>query len=264
MISALGGWILFTIIILMTLVAFIFVVLFTLKSVQWAKDYKKGLDVKRLQIEILVLSLLASILTSARAIIYLIKGAHMGRNIHHKMTYKILHAPLIELLQRMPFGQLLNRFTFDIDIIDKRIPPLIGYVTLLLFLVLVDIAAVLIGVDNILIAIPCAVFLVIGHIIRMRYMKSKREMMRLYSISKSPISGLTESIIKGSPLIRALRREDYFSSRMEMDIDENSKSGYVSWGLDKWFQQRMAIVAWVVVLIPAYAYVIVKFLTMKP
>ena len=82
----------------------------------------------------------------------------MGRNIHQKMTYKILHAPLIELLQRMPFGQLLNRFTFDIDIIDKRIPLLIGYVSLLFCLVLVDIAAVLMGVDNILIAIPCVVF----------------------------------------------------------------------------------------------------------
>lgn len=158
----------------------------------------------------------------------------------------------------------MNKFTFDIDIIDKRIPGLIGYVTLLLFLVLVDIAAVLIGVDNLLIAIPCAVFLVIGHIIRSRYMRSKREMMRLYSISKSPISGLAESIIKGSTLIRALRREEYFTNKMHDDIDENSKSGYVSYGLDKWFQQRMAIVAWVIVLIPAYAYVIIKFLTMEP
>jgi ABC-type multidrug transport system fused ATPase/permease subunit len=129
----------------------------------------------------------------------------------------------------------LNRFTFDIDIIDKRIPLLIGYVLLLMFLVIVDIAAILIGAQDFWLIIPCIIFLVVGHLTRKRYMKAKREMMRLYSISKSPISGLAEAIIKGSPLIRALNREEYFSKKMLHYIEENNKSGYVGYGLDQWF-----------------------------
>ena len=159
---------------------------------------------------------------------------------------------------------MLNRFTFDIDIIDKRIPLLIGYVLLLAFLVLVDIAAVLIGAQDFYLIIPCILFLMIGHIVKNRYMKAKREMIRLYSISKSPISGLTEAIIKGSPLIRALNREDYFSEKMSEYIEENNKSGYVGYGLDQWFQQRMAIFAWIVVLIPSYAYIIYQFYNLEP
>lgn len=133
-----------------------------------------------------------------------------------------------------------------------------------MFLVLVDIAAVLIGANDFWLIIPCILFLIVGHIMRLRYMKAKREMMRLYSITKSPISGLTEALIKGSPLIRALNREEYFSNKMCEYIEENNKSGYVGYGLDQWFQQRMAIVAWFIVLIPSYAYVIYKFFNLEP
>ena len=264
MVEAYGGWLLFIFIILMTAFAFLIVVVFTLKSVSWADKFKKGEETKTLEKEILIMSAIAAVVTAIRAIIYYVKGAHMSRNIHRKMAFKVLHTPLIELLQRMPFGQLLNRFSYDIDIVDKRIPLLIGYTLMLFFLVLVDIAAVLLGVQDFWLLIPCAIFLIVGHCIRLAYMKAKREMMRLYSISKSPISGLTESIIKGSPLIRALGREKYFSNKMMSHIEDSNKNGYAVFGLDIWFQQLMQILAWVVVLIPAYSYLIYKFHNLKP
>lgn len=104
MVDALGGWFLFILIIVMTMIAFVFIVIFTLNSVKWAEDFKNGKDTSSLEKQILLLSFLAAILTAVRAIVYYVKGASMSRKIHSKMTFKVLHAPLIELLQRMPFG----------------------------------------------------------------------------------------------------------------------------------------------------------------
>lgn len=49
MVNALGGWIIATLIILMTLVTFVILLFFTLYSVNWAEDFKDGKDTTTLE-----------------------------------------------------------------------------------------------------------------------------------------------------------------------------------------------------------------------
>lgn len=46
-----------------------------------------------------------------------------GRKIHVKMTFKVLHCKVLDFLQRVPVGRIVNRFSADIDSVDRLIGP---------------------------------------------------------------------------------------------------------------------------------------------
>lgn len=259
MIEALGGKIVAFLIILATMFTMAILIFFTLYSVQWGEDFNEGKDTTRTLQIIVGLSLLAAIGTAIRALVYYNNGATMSRRIHARMTFRLVHSQITEFLQRVPFGQLLNRFSHDIDIIDKRIPLLIGYVSLTFFLVIVDLIAVAVGAENLLLLIPCVLYIVLAWYYRIRFMKAKREVMRLFSITKSPISGWGEAIVKGCTVLRSLEREEYCIEKMNHLIHENNKNLITKDGLDGWFNNRVSFWGWVLVMIPAYLYVIFRF-----
>ena len=53
-----------------------------------------------------------------------------GRKIHSKMMFRVLHAKLGEFLLRVSNGQIINRFTKDIDKIDMNLQGLLSIFTL--------------------------------------------------------------------------------------------------------------------------------------
>lgn len=259
MIEAIGGTCITILFLIMTMLTMSILIFFTLYSVEWGEAFKEGKETLPLLQLIVGMSILAAIGTALRAIVYIRKSALMSKRIHARMTFRIMHAQITEFLQRVPFGQLLNRFSHDIDIIDKRIPLLLGYVSLEFFLVIVDLIAVIIGAETLLLLIPCFIYIVVGWWYRTRFMKAKREIMRLFSITKSPISGWGEAIVKGSTVLRALGREPYCVEKMNNLIHENNKNLIVKDGLDGWFNNRISIWGWVIVMIPAYLYVMFRF-----
>lgn len=208
MIEALGGNCIAFAIIIMTMLTMSILIFFTLYSVRWGEEFRDGKDTIPTLSIIVGMSILAAIGTALRAIVVFRKSALMSKRIHARMAFKIMHAQITEFLQRVPFGQLLNRFSHDIDIMDKRIPLLLGYVSLEFFLVIVDLIAVIIGAETLLLLIPCLIYVIVGWWYRIRFMKAKREVMRLFSITKSPISGWGEAIVKGSTVLRSLKERN--------------------------------------------------------
>ena len=259
MIEALGGWCIASIVVIFTCSFMVFMVIFVLISVQWGERFRDGEDTSSIVNLMLILSLISAVIASIRAMIYLSKGARVSRTVHSKMVFQILHCSITNYLERVPFGQLLNRFTSDIDLIDKRIFRLLGYVSIRFLLVIVDVAAVVTGGSNVLLIIPCFIFFVVGWWYRGRYMAVKREIVRLYSITKSPISGWGESVVKGSTVLRSIKKFDYCMKKMNFFIEENTKNGLISAALDSWFTIRLSIWSWILVLVPSYLYVIYQF-----
>ena len=228
-------------------------------SVSWGEAYKKGEDTTSLVNFIIVLSVFSGIVAGTRTLIFLTKGAKVSQLVHSKMTFQILRASLSDYLQRVPFGQLLNRFSFDIDIIDKRVFEYVSYACVLFFMFLFDLGSLISGAKHLGFIAPCIIFLFLGFWYRGRYMNAKREFMRLYSITKSPISGWAESIVKGSTVLRAMNREKSCLAKMNFMIEENTKNGIIAFGLDYWFMQRLQLCSFFIVLLPCYAYVIYQF-----
>lgn len=243
----------------MTMLTMSILIFFTLFSVQWGEKFRDKEDTIPTLTIIVGMAGMAAIGMAFRSLVIYRKSALMSKRIHAKMAFKTVHAKITEFMQRVPLGLLLNRFSHDVDIMDKRIPLLISYVALEFFLVIVDLIAVIIGADTFLLLIPCFIYVVLGWWYRTRYMNAKREVMRLYSITKSPISGWGEAIVKGSTVLRNLDREKYCVDKMDLLIHENNKNLITKDGLDGWFNNRVSIWGWLIVLVPAYIYVILQF-----
>lgn len=261
MMEAMGGVISAIIIMVMTLITMPILIYYTLYTVQWGEEFRDGEDSMPTLMIILAFSFLSGLSLGLRGIIYFFQGVRMSREIHSRMSFRVIHSRVTDFLQRIPFGQLLNRFSNDIDIIDRRIPQLIGYVTIIVLVVIVDLVAVVLASGNYFFIIPCVAYIVLGVWYRTRFMRAQREVMRLYSISKSPISGWGEAMVKGAPILRTLGKQEYAGGKMDLIIEENMKNLVVKEAIIVWFNDRMAIWGWIIVLLPAYIYVILKFRT---
>lgn len=176
----------------------------------------------------------------------------LGRKMHSKMTFNILHAKINEYIKRVPMGQFLNRFSNDIDKVDLNL----GLVILNIFyswpLVILDVYAIISGVQNFYLLIPCLVYILIGFFWRSEYMRAKREVFRLSAITKSPVVGLVTSCFNGSSQIRAMNCEEYLQRKTDALIEENSKNALMVACLDSWFFTKLAYGNLIFVLIPSY------------
>lgn len=66
-------------------------------------------------------------------------------------------------------------------------------------------------------------------------MKTKREILRLEAISKSPIVSWATATIKGLALIRTSKKENWFTNKMMRLIEDNLKNSVLIYGLDSWY-----------------------------
>ena len=225
-------------------------------AAEWGEAFLNGKETMWYIHVTWILTLFSSLFAGSRCFHYLNSGANVSQLVHSKMSFQILRSSLSDYLQRVPFGQLLNRFSFDIDIIDKRIFEYLSYCSAISTMFCFNLCFLVMATKNVVFVIPCAIFLILAVYYRGIYMNAKREFMRLYSITKSPISGWAESIVKGSTVLRSMRREEYCLTKMNHFIEENLKNEIIAFGLDYWFMQRIQLCSFFLVMLPCYSYLI--------
>lgn len=99
-------------------------------------------------------------------------------------------------------------------------------------------------------------FLLLSWVVRKNYIRAKRDVVRLQYISLSPVIGLCCSSVVGAPIIRSLNKQDYFSEKTRILAEENSKNAVASFGLDAWYETRLALLNLMFVFIPQYTMII--------
>ena len=125
----------------------------------------------------------------------LLCSARMSRVIHARMVFSILHAKVGEFLERMPFGRILNRFTADIDKIDRDIPSYFERIILVFFLVLLNVVFFVYSLNSLIAALPIVLFIVLTVVYWKWYINSKRNFTRMANISRSPMVGWSTSLV---------------------------------------------------------------------
>lgn len=80
----------------------------------------------------------------------------------------------------------------------------------------------------------------LGLALQFRYMKVKREVVRLEAITRSPILNLVADTMRGLISIRAMKIQDYLESKMRYLVNENLKNGCFTFALDFWFRIRLS------------------------
>ncbi|XP_012273062.1 ATP-binding cassette sub-family C member Sur [Orussus abietinus] len=148
-------------------------------------------------------------------------GARARRHLHQEAFAEILKAPLT-FFERTPIGRILNRFSADMAIVDKKISTSILRLTSFILLcgsaILVNIV---ISCWFLLAAVPtCYVY----YFLQKLYRKSARELQRLDGSTRGPVGAHFSETLAGLTTIRATKQQNRFMNEMVEKLNSNSNT----------------------------------------
>ena len=157
--------------------------------------------------------------------------------IHDAMLKSVLNAPL-RFFDTNPTGRLINRFSNDLEAIDRAIP----FRTRLTFGYACDMllrsAAIVSLIPSFFVSLVVAA--AIATYYGLNYLRAQVEVRRLALISASPmITGFGEAI-QGIVVIRAFGLQDFFLERSMRLIDDWIRALKAVYNLQRWISTRLA------------------------
>ena len=164
-----------------------------------------------------------------------------SRNIHKEMIESLIRAPIPTFHETVPKGQILNRFSNDIDIID------IG--TMDNFLEIINTVILLVNSLAIcayyqpysLLIVPPILF--VGKKISTFYRNASRELNRMESSKRSPVLSLCNEVVPGTSTIRAFGYQQKYMSFFHDKVDDHLKMRMISRGCNQWFDMSLDLVS---------------------
>ena len=142
-----------------------------------------------------------------------------GRTLHHEMLTAVVRAPT-SFYDQTPAGRLHNRFSSDVNLIDKDLPTnfaqYVNYVVTILATLLVQAVVfpfVLLGF------LPLGVvYVFMARVFRF----SNRELQRLQNISRSPVFNLLGESLAGVATLRAYKAEARYIEEHDKRVDHSN------------------------------------------
>ncbi|KRF85621.1 multidrug resistance-associated protein 1 isoform X6 [Drosophila virilis] len=165
--------------------------------------------------------------------------------IHAQLLSSVLHWPM-ELFETTPQGRILNRFSKDIHVVDATLPMLLRVVLFCAIAVLATIVVISISTPIFL-----AVIVPIGFIYYFAqrfYVATSRQLMRLESVSRSPIYSHFGETVTGVSTIRAYTVQDRFIEESDNKVDKNQVCKYPSLIANRWLAVRLEMVGNLIIL----------------
>ncbi|XP_063304600.1 multidrug resistance-associated protein 1-like [Pelobates fuscus] len=159
-----------------------------------------------------------------------------SRSLHNQMLDDILHLPL-QFFETTPMGQVLNRFTKDVYVIDERFHY---YLRTWLNCMLDVLGTVLIIIYATplftLVIIPLAFFYLL---IQRYYIASSRQIRRLDGASRSPVISHFGETLLGVSTIRAYGHQERFLNQNKHVVNENLVCYYNNVISNRWLAVRL-------------------------
>lgn len=220
--------------------------------IEWGKNFDIN---KKFEYFYIVLFLLTirSVMTTVRSLIVLVSQLILTRSMHAKMTFRILHSKVAEFLERIPAGRIINRFTKDIDVLDREITYTLMAFYLNFGSVLVN-SVVLVWSVGYVFLLPILVFIFFGARTQRKMMKLKRDVVRLQGISRSPmISGLS-GLLRGLSEIRVLNKEKFVFLEFLDQVEDYAKNMILTMCLDCWYNIRICLLNVTLIQIPGFIF----------
>ena len=159
-----------------------------------------------------------------------------SKMIHRKLFESITRAKL-QFFDTTPLGQLMNRFSKDIESVDQDIAPiafgLLGYSASLISIIVV----ISVITPRFLIAgffISC-IYITIGQF----YLRSSRDLKRLESVQRSPLYQHFGETLSGIVTIRAYGDERRFIRANQSRVDTHNRPFIYFWAANIWLQLRI-------------------------
>ncbi|XP_065206730.1 multidrug resistance-associated protein 1-like isoform X3 [Planococcus citri] len=168
--------------------------------------------------------------------------------LHNNLLSHILRWP-VGIFDITPIGRIVNRFGYDIDVIDNVIIRNVE-------MVLNHIGTVISTLFIISYSTPIfvTVILPVGalyYFVQRFYVATSRQLKRLESVSRSPIYSHFGETVAGAQSIRAYGRQEKFIKQSEEKVDFNQKSYYPNIVSNRWLSVRLETVGNIIIFFAA-------------
>ncbi|KAF2263838.1 hypothetical protein CC78DRAFT_533624 [Lojkania enalia] len=162
-----------------------------------------------------------------------------SRRIHERLIQAITHAKF-RFFDQTPLGQLMNRFSKDIESVDQEVAPVaIGVVHCLASIVTI---VILISVITPGFLIAGMFITVLYTLIGRFYISSSRDLKRLESVHRSPLYQQFGETLSGMTTIRAYGDERRFIRENLAKINTQHRPFIYLWAANRWLAFRVDVV----------------------
>ena len=156
--------------------------------------------------------------------------------IHRKLFDAVTRARL-QFFDTTPLGQLMNRFSKDVEAIDQDVSPVAVGVLGCLFSLISIVVLICVITPRFLIAglFISLVYFAIGQF----YLRSSRNLKRLESVQRSPIYQQFGETLSGVVTIRAYGDERRFIRDNQTRVDTHNRPFIFLWATNRWLALRV-------------------------
>ena len=158
--------------------------------------------------------------------------------VHHKMIIKLIKAPINLFHDVVPVGQILNRLTRDVGVIESIIRTVNSFIRRIFSLVS---CMILCYLYNKLIIYLSPIIVIYALLLTTYYIKTTRNLTRIQRISYAPIMTVFSETIRGLDIIRTCHVEKNTKEKFLEKIDERYGIYLFSNGLRRWHATRRSM-----------------------
>ncbi|KAK2848336.1 hypothetical protein Q7C36_010018 [Tachysurus vachellii] len=177
-------------------------------------------------------------------------GLRVAQELHCSLLRIIILAPM-RLFETTPLGNILNRFSGDINVIDQHIPVTIECLSRSTLLCVSAVGIISYITPVFLIALlPLAI---ICYFIQKYFRVASRDLQQLEDSTQIPLLSHYSVTIEGLTTIRAFRHEQKFKKKFLEYSDANNIASLFLTAANRWLEVRMEYIGAFVVLIAAVA-----------
>ncbi|OLY85174.1 ATP-dependent bile acid permease [Smittium mucronatum] len=161
-----------------------------------------------------------------------------SKMIHERLLDGVVHATP-EFFEKTPVGQILNRFSRDMQKIDETTIDAFG-VWIFDFLAVIEIVLVISFVAPILLLFGLIIFAYYFSL-AVRYLNATREIKRMEANTLSPLLSLVSELKTGLPIIRAFGKINDYWVEAAKRLDSYNRPYYLLWAANRWLSVRSDI-----------------------
>ncbi|XP_017108724.1 multidrug resistance-associated protein 1 isoform X6 [Drosophila bipectinata] len=170
---------------------------------------------------------------------------YCSKELQEVLLFNVFRWPM-EMFDTTPLGRIVNRFAKDVDTIDNVLPMLWRVVISQAFAVLATIVVISLSTPIFLAVIVPIAFLY--YFAQRFYVATSRQLMRLESVSRSPIYSHFGETVTGASTIRAYNVGDRFIEESDAKVDKNQVCKYPSVIANRWLAIRLEMVGNLIIL----------------
>ncbi|XP_017012715.2 multidrug resistance-associated protein 1 isoform X8 [Drosophila takahashii] len=216
---------------------------------QWANDQNAGNDTGLRDMYLGVYGAFGfgqGVLAYFAVVIVYLGGFQAAKTIHNELLAVIIRGSVCRFFDITPIGRLLNSFSGDMDVVDEELPATMDSFMTFIFMVLATIVVISLSTPIFLAVIVPIAFLY--YFAQRFYVATSRQLMRLESVSRSPIYSHFSETVTGASTIRAYNVGDRFIDESDAKVDKNQVCKYPSVIANRWLAIRLEMVGNLIIL----------------